>query len=68
MSNEELLKLLEQPTTTIPTAGKALGLSRNSAYEAARRGEIPTLRFNKRLVVPTMPLRRLLGIEPQASE
>ena len=33
------------PTTTVPMAGKLLGLSRNKAYEAASRGEIPTLRF-----------------------
>ena len=40
------------------------GLSRNKAYEAASRGEIPTLRFGKRIVVPTVPLRRMLGLEP----
>jgi hypothetical protein len=67
MSNDELQEMLKQPTTTIPRAGKALGLSKNSAYEAAKRGDIPTLRFNKRLVVPTMPLRRMLGLEPPAA-
>jgi hypothetical protein len=51
------------PTTTVPIAGKLLGLSRNKAYEAAAKGEIPTLRFGKRIVVPTMPLRRMLGLE-----
>jgi hypothetical protein len=40
-----------------------LGLSRNKAYEAAAKGEIPTLRFGKRIVVPTAPLRRMLGLE-----
>jgi hypothetical protein len=50
-------------TTTVPLAGRILGLSRNKSYEAAARGEIPTLRFGKRLVVPTMPLRRMLGLE-----
>ena len=55
---------INSPATTIPIAGKLLGLSRNKAYEAASRGEIPTLRFGKRIVVPTAPLRRMLGLEP----
>jgi hypothetical protein len=45
----------------VPLASAALGLSRNKAYEAAARGEIPTLRFG--IVVPTAPLRRMLGLE-----
>jgi hypothetical protein len=48
--------VLTGPTTTVPLAGKLLGLSRNNAYEAAARGV-------KRIVVPTMPLRRMLGLE-----
>jgi hypothetical protein len=55
---------MNSPTTTVPIAGKLLGLSRNKAYEAASRGDIPTLRFGKRIVVPTAPLRRMLGLEP----
>lgn len=50
----------ERLTVTIPAAGKMLGLSRQSAYEAAARGEIPTLRFGKRLVVPLKALHQLL--------
>ena len=38
---------MNSPTTTVPIAGKLLGLSRNKAYEAASRGDIPTLRFGK---------------------
>ena len=58
-----VLEMMRGPTTTVPLAGAALGLSRNKAYEAAKRGEIPTLKFGKRLVVPTAPLRRMLGLE-----
>jgi hypothetical protein len=54
---------LAGPTTTVPLAGEVLGLSRTESYEAAARGEIPTLRFGKRIVVPTMHLRRMLGLE-----
>jgi hypothetical protein len=53
---------------TVPVAGKLLGLSRNKAYEAAAKGDIPTLRFGKRIVVPTMPLRQMLGLESDVLE
>ena len=43
-----------------PDAGQALGLSRNATYDAARRGEIPTIRFGKLIKVPTAALRRML--------
>lgn len=50
----------ERLTLTVEEAGRALGLSRNSAYEAARRGELPVLRFGHRLVVSKAALERLL--------
>lgn len=43
--------------TTVPKAGKALGLGRNAAYAAAARGEIPTIRIGRRLLVPIDELR-----------
>ena len=46
---------------TVPEAGRLLGMGRSSAYEAARRGQIPTLRLGRRLLVPVPALRRLLG-------
>lgn len=55
----------ERPTVSVEEAGAWLGLSRSSAYEAARRGELPTLRFGRRLMVPTARLRVLLGIDPE---
>ena len=44
-----------------PDAGQALGLSRNGAYDAAKRGEIPTLRFGWKLVVPIERFEKLLA-------
>ena len=40
---------------SVPEAGRLLGLSRNAAYEAAKRGDIPTLRFGRLLRVPKIP-------------
>ncbi len=66
--HKSIREALSGPTTTVPVAGKLLGLSRNKAYEAAAKGEIPTLRFGKRIVVPTMHLRQMLGLESDVLE
>jgi len=50
-------------TLSIPTAGLIVGVGRNAAYEAARKGEIPTLKIGRRKVVPIPALERLLGLE-----
>jgi excisionase family DNA binding protein len=52
---------VEAATVTVEEAGQILGLSRNSAYIAARKGQLPTLRIGKRLVVPRAALDRLLA-------
>ena len=54
----------EQPMMQLwPQVGKLLGLGRAATYEAARRGDIPTMRFGRRIAVPTAALRRMLGID-----
>ena len=45
---------------SVPEAGKLLGLGRDASYQAAKRGELPVLRFGKRLVVPRAALERML--------
>jgi excisionase family DNA binding protein len=51
---------------TVPEAGQLLGLSRNAAYEAAKRGDIPTLRMGRLLRVPKGPFHRLVGLEVES--
>ena len=46
---------------TVTEAGEQLGLSRGSAYEAVRRGEIPVIRIGRRILVPKDALDRLLS-------
>ena len=48
-------------TISVEEAGKLLGLSRSSAYRAAARGQLPTLVFGRRLLVPTARLLEMLG-------
>ena len=49
-------------TYTVEEAGEMLGISRAKAYESARTGELPTVRFGRRMVVPVDGLLRLLGV------
>ena len=37
---------------TVPEAAEMLGISRNHAYELARRGKLPVIRLGKRLIIP----------------
>jgi hypothetical protein len=53
---------LSQPTTTIPVAGRALGFGRNGSYQAAKRGDIPTIPMGHKKPVPTAWLREKLGL------
>ncbi len=51
----------EPLTMTIPLAGKRyFNLSRNGSYDAAKRGEIPTIRIGRLLRVPVRALERML--------
>ena len=53
-------------TMTVPETGKKyFDLSRDGAYRAAERGEIPTIRIGRLLRVPVRALERMLdGAQP----
>jgi excisionase family DNA binding protein len=53
-------------TYKIEEAARILRIGRNQAYEAARRGEIPTIKIGKRLLVPCDALDRMLRGEKVA--
>jgi excisionase family DNA binding protein len=56
----------EQSTSvvlTVPEAGAQLGLSLQSAYAAAKRGEIPTIKIGGLLRVPRVRFEKLLAGE-----
>jgi hypothetical protein len=55
--------MAEEPvlTMSVPAAGKRyFDLGRNASYEAARRGDLPTIRIGKLLRVPIAALDRKL--------
>lgn len=53
--------LRRRTTITVVEAAEVLGLSRGSAFAAASRGDLPTLRIGRRLVVPVPALLKMLG-------
>jgi excisionase family DNA binding protein len=44
----------------VPEAGEMIGLTRNAAYAAAKRGDIPTIRIGKLIRVPKAAFHRML--------
>ena len=52
--------VVKRETLSVPEAAQILGISRSLAYEMARIGKLPTIRFGKRLVVPRRALERML--------
>ena len=44
----------------VPEAGRMLGLSRNASYEAAKRGDLPTVKIGKLIRVPKVAFHRML--------
>jgi excisionase family DNA binding protein len=48
-------------TVSVPHAGRLLGYSRNTAYEAIRRGEIPAILIGRKIRVPLAAPERMLS-------
>jgi excisionase family DNA binding protein len=61
---DQITKLLNENAVLPlwPEAGQILGLKRGVTYEAARSGEIRTIRIGRLYKVPTAWLRQKLGL------
>jgi excisionase family DNA binding protein len=53
-------------TLTVDEAAQTIGIGRVSTYAAIRCGQIPSVRFGKRLLVPRAALEKLLSVEGRA--
>ena len=53
-------------TLSVPEAGRLIGLGRNAAYDAAAKGELPTIKIGSRILVPKVALERMLESAGQA--
>jgi len=54
------LREIDTLTMSVEEAGKLLGIGRSSAYGAVRRGELPSLKIGRRILVPRSALLRKL--------
>lgn len=52
----------QEPTVTVDRVAAILKISRASAYAAVASGEIPSIRINRRILVPTAKLLEMLGV------
>lgn len=52
--------LEERYCMTVPEAARRLGILRNFGYELVKRGELPVVRFGKRLLILRVALERML--------
>lgn len=64
MAAKDAVELSElPPTISVEHAAKLLGVSRSAAYRAAASGQLPTITFGRRLLVPTSRLLEMLGLQ-----
>jgi excisionase family DNA binding protein len=55
------VSISERLCLSVPEAAALLGISRNLAYEMAKQGQLPVVRFGKRLLVPKVALEKMLS-------
>lgn len=51
----------EQRVLSVTEAARILRISRNLAYASVMRGEIPSFKVGKRILIPRIALERLLA-------
>lgn len=68
--NRATQSLIDDPrlAITLDEVAALLGVSRSTVYRSAARGDLPSVRVGRRLLVAKVPLLRLLGVEPAADQ
>ena len=56
-----VVPISERLALSVEEAGALLGISRDLAYDLVGRGELPSVRLGRRLVVPRRALEAALG-------
>lgn len=52
-----------QPTISVDEFAHLVGIARSTAFAAVKAGEIPSIRFGKRIRIPTAAVRRMLELD-----
>ncbi|MBI3910326.1 MAG: helix-turn-helix domain-containing protein [Armatimonadetes bacterium] len=55
------MDLNAQRVLTVAETARELRLGRSATYEAVKRGEIPSVRIGRRILIPVAALERLLA-------
>ncbi len=67
MPREEVMSMTSNRLTlTVTEAAELLGVSRATAYECVRTGDIPSIRLGGRILVPRCRFDELLGGDDDA--
>ncbi len=53
----------KRQTLSVIEAAKSLGISKNAAYTAVSRGELPHIRIGKRILISVIRLEKMLNGE-----
>jgi excisionase family DNA binding protein len=59
--NDKEERVAARLTYTVPEVAELLGISRSSAYECVRRGEIPALTLGRRVVIAKATIDTILN-------
>ncbi|QMU84555.1 helix-turn-helix domain-containing protein [Paenarthrobacter ureafaciens] len=51
---------MSNPTMTVEDLGKVLGIGKRQAYDAVNRGDIPSIRIGRRIVISTRVIQGIL--------
>ena len=57
----------EPPAVPVGVFARVTGLSLNGAYDAVQRGEVESIRFGRKILVLTAPVRRLLQLDQEVA-
>ncbi|OWK18298.1 hypothetical protein AJ88_03700 [Mesorhizobium amorphae CCBAU 01583] len=64
-----LEEALNRATVSVPDAGKVFyGLARNASYDAAKRGDIPTIEIGGRKLAVVATIAEKLGLRSTAGK
>ena len=55
------------PTLSVDEFAIVAGISRSTAFSAVHNGEVPSIRFGKRIRIPTAAVRRMLALDEPTS-
>jgi hypothetical protein len=63
VSEEDLALLDSRTTIDVTTAARIAHVGRSTMFKAVHAGQVRSVRLGNRLLIPTVPFRRQLGLD-----